>query len=59
MTIGPVLDFNKDTRIGQNIADARLHDLPYGYASHTVMNGESMHLASGLLGCRRFGNYRL
>lgn len=35
------------------VADARLHDFRHGHASHTVMNGESLHVAGRLLGHRR------
>ncbi len=35
------------------VADARLHDLRHAYASHAVMNGESLHVAGRLLGHRR------
>lgn len=35
------------------VADARLHDLRHVYASHAVMNGESLHVAGRLLGHRR------
>ena len=35
------------------VADARLHDLRHAHASHTVMNGESLHVAGRLLGHRR------
>ena len=34
------------------VADARLHDLRHAHASHTVMNGESLHVAGRLLGHR-------
>ena len=35
------------------VADARLHDLRHAYASHAVMNGESLHVAGRMLGHRR------
>ena len=35
------------------MADARLHDLSHSYASHAIMNGESLHMAGRLLGHRR------
>ena len=35
------------------VADARLHDLRHAHASHSVMNGESLHVAGRLLGHRR------
>ncbi len=37
------------------VADARLHDLRHAYASHTAMNGESLHIVGRLLGHRRSG----
>ena len=39
------------------VADARLHDLRHAHASHTVMNGESLHVAGRLLG-RLLGHRR-
>ena len=37
------------------VADARLHDLRHGHASHAVMNGDSLHVAGRLFGHRRAG----
>ena len=35
------------------VVDARLYDLRHSYASHAVMNGESLHVAGRMLGHRR------
>ena len=35
------------------VSDARLHDLRHSHASHAIMDGESLHVTSRLLGHRR------
>lgn len=35
------------------VANARLHDLRHSHASHSVMNGDNLHVAGRLLGHRR------
>ena len=40
-------------RAAGRVADARLHDPRHAHAPHTVMNGESLHVAKRSLGLRR------